>query len=35
MSVVDSTVTKLNNRYLVAVVVGLFVVGVARRFIGR
>lgn len=31
----DSIITKLNNRYLVAIVVGLFVVGVARRFIGR
>jgi hypothetical protein len=35
MSVVDSTVSKLNNRYLVAIVVGLFVVGVVRRFVGR
>ena len=25
----------LNNRYLIAIVVGLFVLGVGRRFIGR
>lgn len=25
----------LNNRYLIAIVVGLFVLGVAKRFIGR
>lgn len=31
----DKVVSMLNNRYLIAVVVGLFVVGVARRFITR
>lgn len=31
----DSIVSKLNNRYLVAVIVLLFLVGVARRFMGR
>jgi hypothetical protein len=31
----DRIVGTLNNRYLIAVVVGLFVVGVARRFVGR
>lgn len=31
----DKVVGALNNRYLVAIVVGLFVVGVARRFISR
>lgn len=31
----DGIVSKLNNRYLVAIVVGLFVLGVARRFVGR
>lgn len=30
-----SVVNALNNRYLIAIVVGLFVVGVARRFVGR
>jgi hypothetical protein len=30
-----SIVNKLNNRYLVALVCGLFVLGIARRFIGR
>lgn len=30
-----SIVDKLNNRYLIAVIVLLFVVGVARRFLGR
>lgn len=28
-------VNKLNNRYLVAVVCGLFLLGVVRRFVGR
>lgn len=31
----DKIVSSLNNRYLVAVMVGLFVVGIARRFVGR
>lgn len=31
----DRVVSLFNNRYLVAIVVGLFVVGVARRFVGR
>lgn len=35
MSVVNSTVDKLNNRYLVAIVVGLFVLAWARRVLGR
>lgn len=30
-----NVINALNNRYLVAIVVGLFVVGVARRFISR
>lgn len=28
-------INKLNNRYLVAIIVLLFLVGVARRFMGR
>lgn len=28
-------VNKLNNRYLIAIVVGLFVLSVGRRFVGR
>ena len=28
-------VNTLNNRYLIAVVVGLFVLGVGKRFLGR
>jgi hypothetical protein len=32
---VNGIVNKLNNRYLVAVIVLLFLVGVARRFVGR
>lgn len=31
----DRITTFLNNRMLVAVVVGLFLLGVARRFVGR
>lgn len=31
----DRVVGFLNNKYLIAVVVGLFVLGVARRFVGR
>lgn len=31
----DRITTFLNNRILVAVVVGLFLIGVARRFVGR
>lgn len=31
----DKVINLLNNRYLIAVVVGLFVLGVARRFMGR
>jgi len=31
----DTIVSKLNNRYLIAIVVGLFVLGVVRRFAGR
>lgn len=31
----DRVVTFLNNRYLVAIIVGLFVLGVVRRFAGR
>lgn len=33
MSALGSTVDKLNNRYLVAIIVGLFLWSVARRFI--
>lgn len=28
-------VNALNNRYLIAIIVALFVIGVARRFISR
>lgn len=28
-------INKLNNRYLVAIIVLLFLVGVAKRFMGR
>jgi hypothetical protein len=28
----DKIVSTLNNRYLVAIIVGLFLLGVARRF---
>ena len=28
----DSIVSKLNNRYLIAIVVGIFVLGVAKNF---
>lgn len=31
----DRVIGFLNNKYLVAVVVGLFVLSVARRFAGR
>jgi hypothetical protein len=31
----NSLVNKLNNRYLVAIIVLLFLIGVARRFAGR
>ena len=31
----DRVINALNNKYLIAVVVGLFVLGVARRFVGR
>lgn len=31
----DTIVAKLNNRYLVAIVVGLFVLSFARRVVGR
>jgi hypothetical protein len=31
----DSIVSKLNNRYLVAIIVLLFLLGVARKFAGR
>lgn len=31
----DRVIGFLNNKYLVAVVVGLFVLSVARRFVGR
>jgi hypothetical protein len=32
---VDRIISTLNNRYLIAIVVGLFVVGIARRVFGR
>jgi hypothetical protein len=32
---VDTLVNKLNNKYLVAIVVGLFVLSFARRVVGR
>lgn len=28
-------VNSLNNRYLVAIIVGLFLLGIAKRFTGR
>ena len=31
----NKVINVLNNRYLIAIVVGLFVLGVARRFAGR
>lgn len=31
----NSLVNKLNNRYVIAVMVLLFVVGVGKRFLGR
>ncbi len=31
----DRIISFLNNRYLIAVVVGLFVLSLARRFVGR
>lgn len=31
----DTLVNKLNNRYLVAIIVGLFLLGIVRRFAGR
>lgn len=31
----DRVVSFLNNRYLVAVLVGLFLLGMVRRFAGR
>ena len=31
----DKIVSTLNNRYLIAAMVGLFVLGFARRFVGR
>jgi hypothetical protein len=31
----NRVVNSLNNRYLVAVVCGLFVLGIVRRFTGR
>lgn len=31
----NRVVNGLNNKYLIAIVVGLFVVGVVRRFVGR
>lgn len=31
----NKVINALNNRYLIAIVVGLFVLGVARRFAGR
>jgi hypothetical protein len=31
----DAIISKLNNRYLVAIVVGLFLLSVVRRFAGR
>jgi hypothetical protein len=31
----DRLISFLNNKYLVAVLVGLFLLGIARRFAGR
>jgi len=31
----NGIVTKLNSRYLIAIVTGLFVIGIVRRFVGR
>lgn len=31
----NKVIGTLNNRYLIAVVTGLFVLGFARRFVGR
>ena len=31
----DSIVNKLNNKYVIAVMVALFVAGIFRRFAGR
>lgn len=31
----DRVISFLNNRYLVAVIVGLFLLGMVRRFAGR
>ncbi len=33
MSAVSGAVNKLNNRYLVAIIVGLFLLGIVRRFV--
>lgn len=35
MAVVETTVNKLNNKYLVAIVTGMVVLAFARRLIGR
>jgi hypothetical protein len=32
---VNGVVNKLNNRYLIAIIVGLFLWGIFRRFTGR
>lgn len=32
---VDGVVSKLNNRYVIAVIVFLFLLGIIRRFVGR
>lgn len=32
---IDGAVSKLNNRYLVAIIVGLFLLGIVRKFVGR
>lgn len=35
MSGLNGIVNKLNNRYLVAIIVGLFLLGVVKGFAGR
>lgn len=32
MSAINAAVNKLNNRYLIAIIVALFLLGVVRRF---
>lgn len=35
MGAINTLINKLNNKVLIAIIVGLFLIGIFRRFVGR